>query len=203
MTCSDSTQQIPDKRENEVQLPNLVGETPKVMGRCHVVVEELNRFNAGIALADRQQKYIKMRTSPFVFYRGTNHLFWNDLLGKQGIFAIADKNTQADIHKFSSEKTLSWLQGDMHVYNMGFFQNRDGDVVFDLNDFDETVVGDYQLDLWRLAASMYLIDFDINQDDNLENDISLSDIDSAVKSMADTYLQVLIAPQNPEEKRNS
>jgi uncharacterized protein (DUF2252 family) len=46
------------------------------------------------------------------------------------------------------------LDGDAHLANFGLFGSPQGDVVFDLNDFDETAVGSWEWDLKRLAASV-------------------------------------------------
>jgi len=42
-----------------------------------------------------------------------------------------------------------------HVSNFGAWRNRHGDIVLGVNDFDEAVVYDFQIDIWRLAVSMY------------------------------------------------
>eukprot|EP00243_Klebsormidium_subtile_P001835 TRINITY_DN13436_c0_g2_i1.p1 TRINITY_DN13436_c0_g2~~TRINITY_DN13436_c0_g2_i1.p1 ORF type:complete len:500 (-),score=182.61 TRINITY_DN13436_c0_g2_i1:604-1938(-) len=85
-----------------------------------------------------------MAASSFALYRGTAHLFWADFSGD---WRMA---------RFGSPKTRTWLIGDMHIYNMGAFLNSEGQVCYGLNDFDESVVGDYQYDVWRLAISLVL-----------------------------------------------
>ena len=50
---------------------------------------------------------------------------------------------------------LRWITGDQHVSNFGAWRNRHGAIVFGINDFDEAVVYDFQIDIWRLAVSMY------------------------------------------------
>jgi uncharacterized protein (DUF2252 family) len=85
-----------------------------------------------------------MAESAFAFLRGTNHLYWDDLAGDPRLDA------------FGSSKTATFLQGDLHVANFGTFHDDEERVVYGLNDFDEGVVGDYQLDLWRGAVSIVL-----------------------------------------------
>ena len=46
--------------------------------------------------------------------------------------------------------------GDAHVKNLGAYAAPDGHLVFDLNDFDETIVGPWEWDLKRLATSLVL-----------------------------------------------
>jgi len=46
--------------------------------------------------------------------------------------------------------------GDAHVQNLGAYAAPDGHLVFDLNDFDETIVGPWEWDVKRLATSLIL-----------------------------------------------
>ena len=48
------------------------------------------------------------------------------------------------------------LCGDAHVQNLGSFAAPDGKLVFDLNDFDETIRGPWEWDVKRMAASIVL-----------------------------------------------
>ncbi|MCA9680823.1 MAG: DUF2252 family protein [Myxococcales bacterium] len=110
------------------------------------LITELEQQNAGLSVEARSAKYCKMAQTPFVFFRGSNHLFWHDL---------ADDPRFED---FGGEpETRIWLLGDLHPLNYGAFDNDDGLVVYDLNDFDEVVIGDYQWDLWRMAAGLALL----------------------------------------------
>ena len=123
--------------------------SPQEITRGDHVIAEITAFNAGLTEAARTEKYCAMRTSPFVFYRGTNHLFWSDFAGDERL------------SRFGGADTRIWLQGDLHVYNYGSFDNDDGRVVYDLNDFDEVVIADYQWDVWRMAISLVLVDDDL------------------------------------------
>lgn len=91
-------------------------------------------------------KYCKMSCSPFTFYRATDSLFWHDL------------TRDFRMNKFGNTKTKTWLTGDQHADNFGAFANSKGEIVFDLNDFDESIIADYQYDLWRMAASIALVE---------------------------------------------
>lgn len=81
-------------------------------------------------------RYGRMLTSSFAFYRGAAALMAHDLA------------TQANtgIH--------SQLCGDAHLSNFGLFAAPDRRMVFDVNDFDETLPGPWEWDLKRLAASL-------------------------------------------------
>ena len=83
-------------------------------------------------------KYQRMAASPFGFFRGAVPVMAADLavLPHTGIF------TQ--------------LCGDAHVRNLGAYAAPDGRLVFDINDFDETIRGPFEWDLKRLATSIVL-----------------------------------------------
>ncbi len=87
-----------------------------------------------------------MAQAPWDFFRGTNHLFWADL-GKS-----------AWLDSFGGKKgTRIWIVGDLHFGNFGSFTDSTGRLVYDLNNFDESIVADYQFDLWRLGVSLVLL----------------------------------------------
>ncbi len=87
-------------------------------------------------------KYARMSASPFAFFRGAVSIMAADLASQPH----TDLNVQ--------------LCGDAHVQNMGSFEAPDGRVVFDINDFDETVPGPWEWDVKRMAASIVLAGFD-------------------------------------------
>ena len=79
-----------------------------------------------------------MAISPFGFFRGAAPIMAYDLsLGPNtGLY------TQ--------------LCGDAHVRNLGSFAAPDGRLVFDINDFDETIRGPFEWDVKRMATSLIL-----------------------------------------------
>ncbi|HEX4086755.1 MAG TPA: DUF2252 domain-containing protein [Chthoniobacteraceae bacterium] len=80
----------------------------------------------------------RMSASPFSFFRGTAPLMARDLAHRP----VTGLRVQ--------------LCGDAHVRNLGAYAAPDGHLVFDINDFDETIRGPWEWDLKRLAASMVL-----------------------------------------------
>ncbi len=85
-----------------------------------------------------QLKYQLMAESPFGFFRGAAPVM------------------AADLAQLPSTGIVSQLCGDAHVRNLGAFASPDGRLVFDLNDFDETIRGPFEWDLKRMAASLVL-----------------------------------------------
>jgi uncharacterized protein (DUF2252 family) len=77
-----------------------------------------------------------MLVSPFTFYRGAALIMASDL-------STTD----------SSGLTVQAC-GDAHLSNFGVFASAERSLVFDLNDFDETLPGPWEWDLKRLAASL-------------------------------------------------
>jgi uncharacterized protein (DUF2252 family) len=77
----------------------------------------------------------RMLVSPFTFYRGTAKIMASDLDGTP----TAGLQVQ--------------LCGDAHLSNFGVFASPERRLLFDLNDFDETLPGPFEYDVKRLAAS--------------------------------------------------
>ncbi|QLY34526.1 DUF2252 domain-containing protein [Nocardia huaxiensis] len=80
----------------------------------------------------------RMAASPFSFFRGAAGLMAADL---------ADSPTSG---------LRAQLCGDAHAANFGLYGSPRGDIVMDINDFDETIPGPWEWDLERLAASLVL-----------------------------------------------
>jgi len=80
-------------------------------------------------------RYGRMLVSPFTFYRGAAYLMASDLAA----------GPRTGLH--------TQLCGDAHLSNFGGFAAPDRQIVFSLNDFDETLPGPFEWDVKRLAAS--------------------------------------------------
>lgn len=100
----------------------------------NTIFEEFDAQRMKLTEAQRLEKYQKMLESPFRFFRGSAYLFYFDMTKISSIF-----------HTPTLKPT--WIQGDMHMDNFGAFQNEDGTIVFDVNDFDEGYVGSYLYDI--------------------------------------------------------
>jgi len=80
-------------------------------------------------------RYQRMLMSPFAFYRGAAAIMACDL--------ATTPNSGLSVQ----------LCGDAHLANFGGFASPERDLVFDVNDFDETLPGPWEWDVKRLAAS--------------------------------------------------
>ncbi len=113
--------------------------------RDRKVVLELDLKNREISKRDRHQKFDRMSSSPYVFFRGSNHLFWEDFYNDWRINFFG-----------GTKETMTWINGDAHIYNYGAYANHDGQAIFCMDDFDDSIIADYQFDLWRMAVSIVL-----------------------------------------------
>ena len=98
----------------------------------------LDRAERGRVPALVKLKHQLMAQSPFVFFRGAAPVMAADLA------LLPNTGIEAQIC------------GDAHVRNLGAFAAPDGRLVFDINDFDETIRGPFEWDLKRMAASIVL-----------------------------------------------
>jgi uncharacterized protein (DUF2252 family) len=101
-------------------------------------LELLERSMRGRVPALIKLKYELMAQSPFGYFRGAVPVM------------------AADLAVLPSTGIVSQLCGDAHVRNLGAYAAPDGRLVFDINDFDETIRGPFEWDLKRMAASLVL-----------------------------------------------
>jgi uncharacterized protein (DUF2252 family) len=101
------------------------------------ISERVLAFNQNRDTATIPLKYALMRESSFRFLRGTCHLFYEQ----------ADK-------ALLPGSPAAWLCGDLHLENFGSFKGSDKQVYFDINDFDEAILGPALWDVLRLLTSI-------------------------------------------------
>src|SRR5215212_1472792 len=108
-------------------------------------------------------RYSRMMASPFAFMRGSAIVMAQDLAGtpKTGI------QTQ--------------LCGDAHLLNFGAYASPERTLLFDLNDFDETLPGPWEWDIKRLAASFVVAGRD--------NGFDAADCHAAAQAVTASYRQ--------------
>ena len=81
----------------------------------------------------------RMMVSPFTFYRGAAKIMADDL-----------KDTP-------TTGLVAQLCGDAHLSNFGAFASPERRLLFDLNDFDETLPGPFEYDVKRMATSFTVV----------------------------------------------
>jgi uncharacterized protein (DUF2252 family) len=106
-------------------------------------------------------RYGRMLVSPFTFYRGAAKIMAADL--------ASAPRSGLDVQ----------CCGDAHLSNFGVFASPERRLVFDINDFDETLPGPWEWDVKRLTASMLIAARD--------NDVAPKDQDRIVLETAARY----------------
>src|SRR5260370_15153757 len=137
-------------------------------------VDEILAFNRKFGRPSLVQKLAKMSSSPFIFFRGTYHLFARDM--KEGPF-----------RKWPCTKTAGPIVGDLHTENFGSFRAITGDIVYDINDFDETTDGPYEYDLRRMVTALLL--------SGLDNQHTLGEVIDSAEIYVRAYLASLLRYQ--------
>jgi uncharacterized protein (DUF2252 family) len=106
--------------------------------RKHDPVEIIREVNRQRIAALVPIKMARMAVSPFGFFRGA-------------VAVMA-----ADMAVLRCTKIPVQICGDAHVRNLGAYAGPDGRLVFDINDFDETIRAPWEWDLRRLGTSLVL-----------------------------------------------
>jgi uncharacterized protein (DUF2252 family) len=105
-----------------------------------ILADRIKAFNAPLLPDMVQLKYAAMADNAFRFYRGTCHLFYEDLSTVTGI----------------PLSPLAWICGDLHLENFGSYKGDNKLVYFDLNDFDEGVLAPASYELMRMLTSIFI-----------------------------------------------
>jgi uncharacterized protein (DUF2252 family) len=106
--------------------------------RKHDAIDLLLASQRGRIPALLPIKWAHMAASPFGFFRGAVPLM------------------AADLAPLPRTDLMAQLCGDAHVQNLGAFEAPDGRLIFDINDFDETIIGPWEWDVKRMSASLVL-----------------------------------------------
>src|SRR5512136_1584556 len=110
-------------------------------------------------------RYGRMSMSVFAFYRGTASLMAMDLA----------KTPTSDIRVQAC--------GDCHLSNFGLFATPERNLIFDINDFDETLPAPFEWDVKRLATSFYV--------GALDNDFSDKDCSAITRACVRAYREAI------------
>src|SRR5215218_6807777 len=102
-------------------------------------IGQLRRSHRGRATHLVSIRYGRMARSPFAFMRGSAAIMAHDLAASP------------------TTGLLVQLCGDAHIGNFGGYATAERSLVFDLNDFDETLPGPWEWDVKRLAVSVTLL----------------------------------------------
>ena len=102
------------------------------------IPERIKQFNSSRLPVYTAMKYQLMAENAFRFFRGTCHLFYEDLGD-----ALPASPT-------------GWICGDLHLENFGTYKGDNRLVYFDLNDFDEGVLAPVAWEVVRMVTSIFI-----------------------------------------------
>ncbi len=131
--------------------------------------ERLILFNRHLLPEMVQLKYQFMSETAFRFFRGTCHIFFEDLHHSVKLPAAPN----------------GWICGDLHLENFGSFKGNNRMVYFDLNDFDEAMLAPVTWDAVRLVTSIFVAFDDLG--------IKTSEAKAAATLFLTVYKEVLSA----------
>ncbi|MDQ6815567.1 MAG: DUF2252 domain-containing protein, partial [Bacteroidota bacterium] len=104
------------------------------------ISERLKNFNKALLQDKVQLKYKVMAEDAYKFFRGTCHIFYEDL----------SKATS-----FPGSPNV-WACGDLHLENFGSYKANNRFVYFDQNDFDESLLAPAAWELARMITSIFI-----------------------------------------------
>ncbi|MFS8082726.1 MAG: DUF2252 family protein [Ginsengibacter sp.] len=104
------------------------------------ITERILAFNRHSEPRLAAMKYELMLENTFRFFRGSCHIFYEDLIAN------------ADLPL----SPTCWICGDLHVENFGSYRGDNRLVYFDLNDFDEAMLAPVLWDIVRMTTSIFL-----------------------------------------------
>jgi uncharacterized protein (DUF2252 family) len=102
-------------------------------------VRKIIDFNRGVDEHLLDLKYSFMQENIFRFFRGSNHLFyeeWSKYVSK-------------------GDSPLTWICGDLHIENFGSYKGENRLVYFDINDFDEAALAPASWEIVRTVSSIF------------------------------------------------
>lgn len=104
------------------------------------IPERIKLFNNNRLPQYTALKYELMAENPFRFFRGSCHLFYEDLHHRNTLPA----------------SPAGWVCGDLHLENFGTYKGDNRLVYFDLNDFDEGMLAPTAWEVVRMVTSIYI-----------------------------------------------
>ncbi|WP_159471137.1 DUF2252 family protein [Dyadobacter sp. 3J3] len=139
------------------------------------VFTKIKEFNKGRDPFFLALKYDKMMENPFNFFRGTCHLFYQDLSKK---FTFEDD-------------TKVWICGDLHIENFGRYRGSDAKLHYDIEDFDEAVLAPVTWEILRVITSIHLAAEQLKSDTETA-DLSFEKSKTLSKHFLESYVEVIL-----------
>jgi uncharacterized protein (DUF2252 family) len=122
-----------------------------------------------------QMKYKAMFVDVYRFFRATTHLFYEDLPS----------------NSFLRKAPNVWLCGDLHLENYGSYKGDDRAAYFNINDFDESILGPCLDDVLRMLTSVYIAAGNLGITAGDANNLSGLFVDTYFSKLKEGYIRVL------------
>jgi uncharacterized protein (DUF2252 family) len=133
------------------------------------VAKRIFRFNAGRDAQLLERKFARLAADPFVFLRGTCHLFYADWRGGRELDAAPN----------------AWICGDLHLENLGSYKGDNRLAYFDINDFDEAALAPCIWEIARFLVSLHVGARSLGLDLREARALSRCFLDAYVAALAD------------------
>lgn len=146
--------------------------------------QQLLHYESWQTPESQTQKLAQMASSPFAYFRASAATFYDDIKHNRLVLPDSWLNLGTPL--------APWICADLHIQNLGF-SDHEGEVIFGLNDFDESQPGNPAWDWMRFLSSIHLMGA------SMENPISEDEVQDIskdfLKSLRDEYLRVAQDPQ--------
>jgi len=131
------------------------------------IPEKIKNYNKGRLPDLLALKYKAMREDRYRFFRAVPDLFYEDV----------------PANSFLHHSPDIWLCGDLHLENLGSYKGDNRVAYFDINDFDECLLGPCLFDISRMLTSIYMASANLG--------INLQEAHGLCKLFTDTYFNKL------------
>ncbi len=139
------------------------------------IPEKIKEFNKGRIPEILDLKYKAMRQDRYRFLRAVPFLFYED----------------AQKFSFLHDSPNVWLCGDLHLENLGSYKGDNRIAYFDINDFDECLLGPCLLDVARMLTSIHVASANLNITRQQANNLCEIFTDKYFDMLAEGYIRDL------------
>jgi uncharacterized protein (DUF2252 family) len=140
-----------------------------------IIAKRIKSFNEGRLPKLLDIKYKAMREDRYRFFRATPHLFYQDIPS----------------NSFLHNSPNVWLCGDLHLENLGSYKGDNRVAYFDVNDFDECILGPCLFDVCRILTSIYMATSNLDINITKAHQLCQSFVNTYFDKLEEGYIRVL------------
>jgi len=139
------------------------------------VPQAIKTYNKGRIPELLRRKYKAMRDDEYRFFRAIPHLFYEDI----------------GTDSFLLKSPDIWLCGDLHLENLGSYKGDNRVTCFNINDFDECILGPCLLDVARMLTSIYMASSTLEIDEKKAHKLGRLFIDTYFNMLELGYIRAM------------